>query len=208
VTKAGERLFIRLPDGSTAVLNGQSRLRYVYSTGHRNVFLKGEAYFTVKHNARRPFIVHTGNVNTKDIGTVFNVNAYPDEENILVTVVSGSVAVSDSLHHYGLLRPKDQLVYHRQSAEAVIQKVDPANFTAWKEGKLIFDGVRLSEVVKCFKRTYNVDINIDSRLKNCPLYADFSNLDIEKSIRLIAESLNARYEKTGNGYRITGGGCK
>lgn len=96
-TKDGSRLQLTLPDGSEVWLNSGSRLIYPKNMNHlscREVTLCGEAYFKVKHDEDRPFIIHTDYLDIKDLGTVFNVKAYPDDGMAVATLISGSIAVS------------------------------------------------------------------------------------------------------------------
>src|SRR5690606_4757825 len=98
-------------------LNADSRLSYPNDFQHgaeREVFLSGEAYFDVVHNAERPFIIHTQYLDIKDIGTAFNVKAYPDEDESEATLVTGAIKVS--LHQNPdksfILKPREKFVYY------------------------------------------------------------------------------------------------
>jgi ferric-dicitrate binding protein FerR (iron transport regulator) len=82
------RQLINLPDGSKVVLNANSKLEYPpgFSNNTREVYLDGEAYFDIAHDPGKPFIVHTGSISTRVLGTAFNINAYRSQQFVEVTV--------------------------------------------------------------------------------------------------------------------------
>lgn len=115
-TKEGSRTKITLPDGSEVWLNSGSRLIYPKDfdcLSTREVTLDGEAYFKVKHDTNHPFIIHTDYLDIKDLGTVFNVKAYPDEKEAVATLISGSIAVSikDDPGRTIVLKPHEKVSY-------------------------------------------------------------------------------------------------
>ncbi|TAM95471.1 MAG: FecR family protein, partial [Chitinophagaceae bacterium] len=115
-TKEGSRTKIILPDGSEVWLNSGSRLIYPKDfdcLSTREVTLDGEAYFKVKHDTNHPFIIHTDYLDIKDLGTVFNVKAYPDEKEAVATLISGSIAVSikDDPGRTIVLKPHEKVSY-------------------------------------------------------------------------------------------------
>lgn len=93
----GTRMRVFLPDGSEVWLNSGSKLIYpknFKNLSKREVVLSGEGYFEVKHDSDHPFIIHTDFLNIKDLGTVFNIKAYPDEKQAVATLISGSIEVT------------------------------------------------------------------------------------------------------------------
>lgn len=116
MVKDGSRKKVSLPDGSEVWLNGGSRLIYSKGLGHcnaREVTLSGEGYFKVKHHEDCPFIIHTDYLDIKDLGTVFNVKAYPDEKEAIATLISGSIEVSikDDPGRTIILKPHEKVSY-------------------------------------------------------------------------------------------------
>lgn len=96
-TKNGSKSMVVLPDGTKVWLNADSRLSYANNFKEaciREVSLSGEAYFKVKHDKDHPFIIHTRYLDIKDLGTAFNVRAYPDEDKCEATLIEGSITVS------------------------------------------------------------------------------------------------------------------
>src|SRR5688572_8298430 len=103
--------FLRLPDGSTVLLNEGSKLEYpiTFSGDTREVFLQGEGYFDIQHNPSKPFVVKTANVTTTVLGTAFNVKAFPSEKHITVTVTRGKVKVSKDEKVLGVITHDQQI---------------------------------------------------------------------------------------------------
>src|SRR5690348_15176219 len=103
-TPRGRRAVFRLLDGTEIMLNADTRLRAplaVGGPGERDVYLDGEAYFRVAHDAARPFVVHTASGAIRDLGTAFGVRAYTDAARERVAVIEGSVALAHTTLHAG-----------------------------------------------------------------------------------------------------------
>lgn len=116
-TKAGSKTKIMLPDGTKVWLNADSKLTYPNDFQHiskREVTLVGEAYFKVKHDADHPFVIHTKGLTVRDIGTEFNLKAYPDDEKSSLSLIEGSVSVSliNDKDKDLILKPGEKVVYH------------------------------------------------------------------------------------------------
>lgn len=128
-TKSGSRTKVTLPDGTQVWLNADSRLTYPNDFTHiprREVTLSGEAYFEVKHDERHPFIIHTKYFNIEDVGTAFNVKAYPEDDESEATLVSGSIAVSlrSDPGKNLLLKPGEKVLYYTSDREMRTQEND------------------------------------------------------------------------------------
>ncbi len=108
----GERKHFYLPDSSEVWINAGTNLRYPkkFKTGQRTVFLDGEAYFSVRENKVKPFIVETQQLSVKVLGTKFNVKAYSSETKTITTLTSGKVEVTTNLN------PNEQLVFDHSNA--------------------------------------------------------------------------------------------
>jgi len=150
-----------LVDGTKVVLNSESELSFpsVFPDYERSVALRGEGYFEVAADARRPFTIHTDdNLNVRVLGTKFNVQAYGDIAETYVTLVEGSVSV-----RYGqadvILSPNDQAVFNRDSGLISVRHIaDASNSTAWINGHFDFQAVTLDVIIKSLEKRYNVDI--------------------------------------------------
>ena len=152
-----------LSDGTQVWLNSESELEYPiqFIGKERIVKLKGEAYFEVKPDAHKPFIVQTGQMQTRVLGTSFNINAYENENAIYTTLLSGSVEIqvaNDSNHENSsaILQPGTQSLWKKGSSNIEIRQIDPANYIAWIYGIFIFDENSLDVVTRVLSRWYNV----------------------------------------------------
>ena len=157
VPRGGE-YSITLSDGTVVYLNSESELRYpVRFVGKdRRVYLSGEAYFDVKKDQDHPFIVKMKTSAVKVLGTSFDVRAYTDEEEVLTTLVQGSVQFSTGEESV-ILEPGEQAVLSK-SGRVETREVDTYLYTAWKNGVFAFKKQRLEEIMKIIARWYDVNI--------------------------------------------------
>lgn len=194
----------KLPDGTLVLLGGGSALHYPsdFGTAAREVRLEGEAYFTVEHDARRPFRVRAGELVATDLGTEFLVRAYPEEAHARVVVRSGEVAVrSAAAPNRGqrgpVVRP-GELGRLNPSGEPVVEQADTAAYFAWTRGILIFDGMPLREALPQLSRWYDLDFRLaDSSLGSIPLSGTLDRTLTDDRLELLASSLGLRQARSG-----------
>lgn len=149
---------IQLPDGSTVQLNSVTQLKFpsaFYKT--REVFLEGEAFFTVAENATMPFVVHTKNGSVRVLGTSFNVNAYSADEQITSLVV-GKVAIETG-GKLVTLHP-GQAGISKKDVGIQVSSFDLSSLN-WRTGIYTMDNLELSEVSRIINRWYNVQVIFD-----------------------------------------------
>jgi ferric-dicitrate binding protein FerR (iron transport regulator) len=193
-SQSGTIINTTLPDGSKVCLNAGSSISYPshFDGNIRKILLTGEAYFQVVKNKKVPMVVSAGNVNLKVYGTSFNVNAFPSEEPVRVTLVEGSVSMSSPL---GKLRGSDEffikpgqtVTYYNDSKELTVQNEDAFFYTAWKDGILVFKNNTFATVLKQLSRKFNVDIELkDQSLASIPMDATFRDENINEILRLMA----------------------
>ena len=157
VPRGGE-YSITLSDGTIVYLNAESELRYpVKFVGEdRRVYLFGEAYFDVVHDKAHPFVVDVKNSTVRVLGTSFDVRAYADEDEVLTTLVQGSVRFSAGKESV-ILEPGEQVVLDK-SGRLETREVDTYLYTAWKDGVFAFKRQRLEEIMKVVARWYDVNV--------------------------------------------------
>lgn len=163
-TLRGEKKIVELPDGSKVHLNSQTNISYPsdFSVGGRRVNLSGEAFFQVKRDTERPFIVFSGDVATTVLGTSFNISAF-SENDTYVTVESGKVKVTNQLDDAELILLKgEQVIYDRNTGNITKMSVDTGPHTSWRNGVLYFDGVTFGKAIDEMERWYNVTIKCSS----------------------------------------------
>lgn len=205
---------LRLPDGTVVTLNQQSRLEYPadFIDKTREVYLYGEAFFEVQHDPSRPFLVHTGNITTRVLGTSFNIKAYGDENDIAVAVSTGKVQVQKKDKTVlGLLTAGDQLIIDRKKENAAIARVDVADIGVWKTPDLYFDNMTVEEAVEVIGRHFNVEIKLENELLGkCRFTARFTGKDasIKQVLDVITILTATGWEREDSTIiRIYGKGC-
>jgi transmembrane sensor len=163
-TATGNNTRILLPDSSVVWLNSNSTLEYppAFGSESRNVVLKGEAFFDVR-KGDKPFMVKTDNILVHVKGTKFNVQAYKSDQTVKTTLQEGKVElqVSGEDKVY-TMQPGDQVVLDTKFRKVTLNKVDPSDFSAWKEEKLVFENVMLGSIVSKLENRFGVTIELDS----------------------------------------------
>jgi transmembrane sensor len=199
----------QLPDGTLVSLNSNTQLKYPKRFGKdtREVTIEGEAFFEVKPNKNKPFIIHAGNAQIKVLGTSFNVSAYPRARLVEVIVETGKVQVSNKLTvteqtNELILDPGDKgtLVY---SSNALLKTTnqDP-NFMAWKTNNLIFRATSLNEVIRNLEKVYKVNIRLaDPKLNGLLLTAHFNDYPLDFILKVIETTFQMETKKN-NGHYI------
>lgn len=152
-----------LPDGSKVWLNKNSWLAYNQKFGKRTrqVALKGEGYFEVNRDERRPFIVKMqNNLDIKVLGTTFNACNYPSLNKAEVILRSGSVQVSDNgRNEHVILKPNQKFTWNEGTAE--ISSVNAMNCCRWFEHRLVFDNVKLKDILENLSHKYQTEISLN-----------------------------------------------
>ncbi|MEP7251858.1 MAG: FecR domain-containing protein [Ginsengibacter sp.] len=201
---------IFLPDGSTVILSYGSKLNYpsTFDGLHtREVYLEGQAFFDIKHNESRPFIVHTGTILTKVLGTAFNIKAYPGEDDITVTVTRGRVSVNEKDKLLGIITPNQQITYAKSKVKSSIGSVKNESYLAWKQEDLLIDNLTISEAAKLIEDRYRVKIAIsDPEIESLRFTTTFSKdetLDQTLSSICVFNGLNYTYNKSKTIVNIT-----
>lgn len=218
---AAERRRVRLPDGSTVWLNARSRLRYVGAGpvpahGLRAVQLTGEAYFDVRHNPDRPFVVSTATARVRVTGTAFNVRAYAAEDSVEVSVTHGRVwlthvSTADSVH----LTAGTRAALHAADAPgrtAIRLQSRPAadpNFRAWQTDTLRFADVPVAQVARTLRATFGTMVQLSSPgLGQCRFTGTFPHPRPAQVLAVLAAATASRLEADGHGgYQLQGTGC-
>lgn len=195
----GSVIRYELPDHSVVWLNAGSTLRYptVFREENRNVTLKGEAYFEVQADHKRPFYVNTpSGLSVYVYGTKFNVAAYEDDSNIETVLEKGkvNVIIPDRSTIVQLI-PGEQLLYDKQSKKLIKNKVDVYEKIAWKEGKLIFRNASLDDIFKRLSRHFNVDIQFNNKSgKEYKYRATFRNETLPQILDYLAKSAALKWK--------------
>lgn len=206
----GQTFRLKLSDGTLVWLNAGSKLRFpqsfVNSDNKRIVYLEGEAYFDVAKNKKKPFIVNTQEVDVKVLGTKFNISSYDTDDEIVTTLIEGSVNVFETrTPENGMnLTPSFQANYNKFGNEFKKAKVDTGIFTAWMQNRLVIDHLKFSEILVKLERKYSVKfVNNSESLDNEIYNGEFLDEDIESVLKTISLSTPFSYEVNQNIITIT-----
>lgn len=187
---------LQLPDGSMAYLFPGSKLMFptVFKGENREVKLSGEGYFEVQHDQSMPFIVITGQLNIKVLGTEFNVRAYEGEEVVETVLVNGKVAIerqeNGQTETLATLKPNQRSVYRVSSQQLeVTDERDLQKYIAWKKGRLVFDGDGIDEMIHQLEKWYHVEIVIaDEAIRSYKFTGEFGDEPIQEVLTLLQYS--------------------
>jgi transmembrane sensor len=160
---------VTLPDGSQVWLNMNSRLEFdpkQFNTKERLVKLSGEGFFEVVPSIAKgsggkkiPFIVATGSLRTRVLGTAFNIEAYSKESEVRVSLVHGRIALDDTATDQTTeLSPNHTVRYSKQTQTWEVLPVEAANVALWTKGYLVFNEVPLQEAIERVAERYHVTI--------------------------------------------------
>ena len=202
-------LKIALPDGSTVWLQPKTQLSYNQSDRvYRQVNLKGEAFFDVKRDEARPFLIYAGKMTTKVLGTSFNVKAYPETEKFEVSVVTGKVSVTNEAEKEVFVTPKQQVILENKSDVLTINELPKDKTFYWELTSLTFDNTSMQNVVDNIEHNFNVKIKLNSALKNCRLSGNFDQEHLSTILEIICKSIDAEYVMDGQEIYLKGEGCE
>jgi transmembrane sensor len=212
VVKRTAHRFIRLPDGTTVILKGNSKLSYKKNLAgpKREIYLVGEGYFDVKHDASREFIIHTGQIKTTVLGTAFEIKAIAGEDKVMVTVTRGKVKVSNNRQVYGVITPNQQLVCNINNDQYLHTEVNAKAVVSWKDDDLYFDDVTISEISRTLEERFNIHILFaNEAIKHCRLSATFfKTQSLSQVLEVIRQFNQVDYTYTDkNTVLLSGMGC-
>jgi transmembrane sensor len=210
-TSKGQKITIKLPDGSIVKLNSKSTLEFPerFTGKTREVILHGEGYFDVMHNPDLPFVVRTGSSSTTVLGTSFNIKEQSNH-NVQVTLVSGKVNVSDEKNPRAvLLKPNQQALVKPASGSIDTTSVDVSRFIEWKDNVISFDETPLTEAVAMLEDWYGVEIQIRNKdIKYCRITGRYENESLENVMESFQFVLKGRYTIEGKHVTLSGKGCR
>ncbi|CAA9195740.1 FecR family protein [Flavobacterium bizetiae] len=206
-TKLGERAKITLSDGTQIWLNAGSHLKYPikFKGGTREVYLTGEAFFDVAKDKEHPFIIHTDKMDTKVLGTSFNVQAYPDHVTQEVSVLTGRVNVKSTVTDENVyVTPGQKVVFKSKNNKLQAFTDIPMNsISLWRKNIIVFEDAPLPEVIATINRNYNVAIQIENKnLNNLKISAYFKELPVNQVVALVCNIINANYKIEAGTYII------
>jgi transmembrane sensor len=194
-TARGERATVELRDGTRVTLAPETELR-VAAIG-RQVYLSGEAIFSVTHDPTRPFRVITPNgITVQDIGTQFDMRAYAADKTVRVVVADGSVSLHASAQRVTLVRGALGIVDSTGTAQ-VRQGVAVDQYLGWSQGHLTFTNARMADVVPELRRWFDVEVNLSPNLADDRLTVTLNDVPVDAALDVIARALDGYVVRTG-----------
>ncbi len=200
-TGKGQKLTITLKDGTQIKLNAESKITYPenFSDSVRWVTLDGEAYFEVAKNPDQPFIVKCGDFHTQVLGTSFNINAYPEINNIEVSLVEGKVKTyiqgqkSSDLY----LEPEEMASYNITNRSIAKSAFDTQKNIAWKDGIIHFEKASFDQMKLTLERWYDVKFVVAKTPGIKGFTGEFKNQSLEDVLDGISFSVGFKFEISG-----------
>ncbi len=207
-TKSREKTTVSLADGSVVYLNGESSIRFpeAFTGFKREVYLTGEAFFEVKKDTLRPFIIHTENLQTQVLGTSFNINS--SSSHIVVTVATGRVRVSSDKEDHMLL-PEEKITYSIGSSQIKKSRADLDHELAWRTNTIIFEDALLVDAVRKLEESFGVSITFQNKLlEKCLITGKYKNQSLEKILQAMCFSTGMKYQIIDKKIILSGQGCE
>ena len=196
IIPVGGECFVRLDDGTEVWLNADSRLKYplVFGKSTREVYLEGEAYFNVKRDEKRSFVVHTGFGEIDVLGTSFGVSAYSGTEGY-VTLVNGKVSCTSVENEKVILIPGRQAVMPK-AGDMRVRDVDVQEYVGWKDGWFVFNNKSLKDIMIVLERWYDIKVEFrDEGLRSLTFTGNLRRYDdITVFLELLRRLREVRYE--------------
>ena len=205
VSLPGQHITTKLPDGTIVQLNGDSKIIFPenFKDEMRNVQLQGEAFFEVKRDESKPFIISTHDIQVRVLGTSFNVKSYPEEDQSIVAVATGKVAVSDISDEEMKLNllPGEKVTHFRLENRGLLkEKYDFESELGWTEKMLVFKESQFDQITKELSRWYGVEFEITNT--KIDFTQKFSGRYEDPTINGVLEGISFvygfKYEITGN----------
>lgn len=198
ITGTGQQKKISLPDGSVIILNAGSRVTFPtqFSDTARTVTLEGEAFFTIQKDEKRPFLVTSGPITTRVLGTSFNVYAYRPASLLKIAVATGKVQVNNQAEVLATLTSGKEIIYHKMDGQAEQLTLDSAFVGDWQTGRLIFRQAPMEEIINALYNKFGVTIRIDDKkIRAYRITTQFEHNTSLKEMLDIITTLNGTHYK-------------
>ncbi len=177
---AGKLKKVLLTDGSVVWLNGNSTLKHPenFADTTREVLLEGEGFFEIAQDAAKPFVVRTGELHVRVLGTSFNIKAYEGLDDISVNVATGKIRVDHGSETLGEVNPDEQITFNKETGMWTAEKYSSRAANGWREGMIRLNGAGMKELSVLFENTfgYTIETNL-RRLEKVRFTAGFRRQD-------------------------------
>lgn len=194
---AWTRVQFSLPDGSYGWLNSSSSIRYCTDFKiYRKLELDGEAFFNVKTDPDKPFIVSTKEINVTALGTRFNIASYENEADVEIVLEEGKLFLDNTEMDMPIeMNPNDLIIYNKITYQLSKEVIQPQIYLAWTEGKLVFRNDPIDVVARRLGRWYNVGVEVSgNNFENVRLRATFVDENLEEVLYFLKRALPLDYK--------------
>ena len=196
----GGEYHFTLADGTRVWVNSASEVRFpnCFSGGKREIYVKGEVYLEVARDEKHPFVVHAGENEVRVLGTSFNLTAYPDEQEVITTLVEGSVEFWNDRSSI-CLKPGEQSVLDLVTNKLEKQKIDVSIYTSWVSGTYEYERMPLSDITRQLSRWYDVQFVYEStEFSNHPFTGVVKrDQSLEEVLSIIEKTTNIKFKISG-----------
>ena len=196
----GGEYHFTLADGTRVWVNSASEVRFpnCFSGKKREIYVKGEVYLEVARDEKHPFVVHAGENEVRVLGTRFNLTAYPDEQEVITTLVEGSVEFWNDQSSIRL-KPGEQSVLDRETNNLEKQKVDVSIYTSWVSGTYEYERMPLSDITRQLSRWYDVQFVYETtEFSNHPFTGVVKrDQSLEEVLSIIEKTTNIKFKISG-----------
>lgn len=212
ITAVNQNRTYTLPDSSIVYLYPGSEIAFTRSFGEegRQVRLEGEAFFEVKPNASKPFMVISDKAMVRVLGTSFSLAAWPGQKAVTLVVESGKVAFipAQEPDAQQITMPGEKLVYSISEKQSFKTQNTDLNYHSWKTGIISFDNAAMSEVVAVLSRTFNIPVEFRPQPDDhCSVSVVFDKKDLGYILRTLSETLNLQVERKPEKIILISKGC-
>ncbi|SDL93039.1 ferric-dicitrate binding protein FerR, regulates iron transport through sigma-19 [Catalinimonas alkaloidigena] len=206
-TAPGERKTVHLPDGSVVFLHGNSRITYpeTFTTGTRAIELQGEAFFEVAKDSLHPFVVQSGAIATRALGTSFNIRYRPNDGLTTVALATGVVQIeadaSGTAQPLTRLVPGQQLAFQREAQRYAVSPFDAREVLGWMDGVLYFRNAGRAQVLRKLEDWYGVEIDVasaDQAHEDWNYTGEYTHETLDKVLEGIGFVKGFTFERTGH----------
>ena len=217
---------VLLSDGTQVFLEPGSKLYFdkQFKGNNREVYLEGEAFFKVKKNPNKPFLVYYNNIVTKVLGTSFRIGTNKKNGQLVVEVATGKVQVyenaklstSNTAITPVIITPNQKVTYDKEIrrfettiVSHPVQVINSEDSIVLNPHDLLFEQQKLNTVFNQIEKFYKIEITVENAaIYNCVFTGDISQLDLFSALKIITITTNADYEVNGTKILIKGKGCQ
>ncbi|MDL2302921.1 FecR domain-containing protein [Dysgonomonas sp. OttesenSCG-928-D17] len=204
-TGLNETTECELSDGSKVWLNQSSAIRYpeTFSGNTREIYPEGEAFFDIAPDAKKPFIIHANNTQTRVVGTSFGIRAVAESNEVIVTVSTGIINFStEGKSDHVELRQGEQGICKPEEQKLEKNTNPDPNYLAWKTKVMVFKQSTLAEVARVIEDVYHTPVTVDSAIADLEITSTFDQLSLDEVTQIIGLTLGVNIESGEKGINI------